>query len=136
MLAAGHAENALPQRATATVTAAFCQGTLRPGAEKTVRRVLADHHLQIRSLRAIENSSSTVPKTLTESFFPKFWLSQWAPRHELFPKIRTHVRYCKASFHSAIAMTLNYEEVALDALHQLCDPQHARSVSGRREHLA
>jgi len=60
MLSAGHAENALPQRATATVNCRILPGDTAAGVEKTVRRVLVDDHVQIRALRAIESSASPV----------------------------------------------------------------------------
>jgi acetylornithine deacetylase/succinyl-diaminopimelate desuccinylase-like protein len=60
MLSAGHAENALPQRATATLNCRILPGDTAAGVEKTVRRVLADEHVQIRALRAIESSASPV----------------------------------------------------------------------------
>ena len=60
MVSAGHAENALPQRATATVNCRILPGDTTVGVENAVRRALADEHLQIRALRAIESSASPV----------------------------------------------------------------------------
>ncbi|HEX4934545.1 MAG TPA: M20/M25/M40 family metallo-hydrolase, partial [Gemmatimonadaceae bacterium] len=59
MLAGGHAENALPQKATATVNCRIFPGVSAESVESTVRRVVADTAVRvIRALGSVPSPAS------------------------------------------------------------------------------
>ena len=61
MLEGGHAENALPQRATATIQCRIVPGETPEAIQQTIARVLHDPTISIKSISDITLSPESIP---------------------------------------------------------------------------
>ena len=79
MLEAGHAENALPQRAQATVNCRMLPGTNPADVETTIRRVIADSTIAVEALRpSLASPASPLPPDV-ERVIDQAARSLWGP---------------------------------------------------------
>lgn len=79
MLQAGHAENALPQRAEATVNCRMLPGSDPAEVEQTVRRVVADSTIVVTPLRAAVASPESPLPAEVERTIDLVVRSLWGP---------------------------------------------------------
>jgi len=79
LIAGGHAVNALPQRATATVNCRMMPGSDPVDVERTIRRVVADSAVQVEPAdTAIASPPSPLPPAL-EQTLERVTASMWGP---------------------------------------------------------
>jgi acetylornithine deacetylase/succinyl-diaminopimelate desuccinylase-like protein len=77
MLAAGHAENALPQRARATVQCRMLPGDTQEETQATLQRVFADPALHVTVIRAASPSPESPPSDAIMGMFRRVVQSMW-----------------------------------------------------------
>ena len=79
LLQGGHAENALPQTAQATVNCRMLPGTNPTDVDATIRRVIADTSIAIAALRPAVPSPASVLPADVERVIEQVVTSLWGP---------------------------------------------------------
>jgi len=77
MLAAGHAENALPQRARATIQCRVLPGDTQEQTQATLERVFADPGVKVTVVTAATPSPESPPTAAVMNVFKKVVQSMW-----------------------------------------------------------
>jgi acetylornithine deacetylase/succinyl-diaminopimelate desuccinylase-like protein len=77
MLEAGHAENALPQRARATIQCRMLPGDTQEQTQATLQRVLGDPAVKVTVARAATASPESVPTAAVMAIYTRVVHSMW-----------------------------------------------------------
>lgn len=77
MLEAGHAENALPQRARATIQCRLLPGDMVQDGEARLASILDEPQLRLRITKALRPSVESVPSNATMNDFKRALESGW-----------------------------------------------------------